>query len=174
MRILIAYAGRNGSTRTCVERLVGALGHLDVTVKDLNTEQVQAAEYDLCVVGGCVRFGRLQPSLRRFFKTQEQALLERPLVLFFCCGLTHESEYYQEVLFPKCLREHAFENVYFGGSLRTDGLPWMDKLLVKALRSSIAESDIEDGEYTPSMPGILPENVDRVAASIRRETAQRK
>ena len=172
MKILIAYAGKNGTTKECVERFERAMGHVAVEAVDLNAHDVQVSEYDLCILGGCVRFGRLQKSLRRLFKTQGEELLKRPLALFFCCGLTHENEYYSEVLFPKTLRQHAFATVYFGGSLRTDGLPFVEKMLVKSIRSAIAESDIEDGEYTPAMPGILPENIEKLAADVRRKVME--
>lgn len=167
MKILIAYASKNGSTRECAERLKSALNGMDVTLVDLQRETPRAEEYDLCVVGGSVRFGRLLKPVRVFLKEQESILCERPLALFFCCGLAHEVEYYRDVLFSKELRRACFELIYFGGSLRTDGLSFRDKLLVRSLRSAIAESDIDDGEYTPSMPGILPENVEKLAANIR-------
>ena len=167
MRILIAYASRNGSTRECAKRLYQALKGLDVTLVDLQKETPQVEDYDLCVVGGSVRFARLLKPVKEFLKSREEALCQRPLALFVCCGLAHEVEYYRDVLFSEPLRRACFELIYFGGSLRLDGLPLWDKLLVRSLRSAIAESEIDDGEYTPSMPGILPENVDKLAANIR-------
>ena len=169
MRILIAYAGKRGTTKECVERLQTALKHKDVFVVDLNREIPRVEDYDLCIVGASVRFGRLQKSARNFLKAQEEALLQKPLGLFFCCGLPHESEYYREVLFSKQLRKHAFECLYFGGSLQYEGLPFWERMLIKSIRSSIVESEFEDGEYTPSLPGILPEQIDQMAIHIRRE-----
>ena len=169
MKVLIAYAGRHGTTRACVERLCAALKHKDVFMVDLEQETPRAEEYDLCIVGASVRFGRLQKAARIFLKEQEEALLKQPLGLFFCCGLPHEAEYYREVLFSKTLRQHAFECLYFGGSLRYEGLPFWERMLIRSIRSAIRESEIEDGEYTPSLPGILPEQIDRMAIEIRRE-----
>ena len=167
MKILIAYASKNGTVRECVNRLLDSLGGLDVTVADLNQETPNAAEYDLVVTGASVRFGRLLKAERRFLTEQAETLQRKTLCLFLCCGLAHEYEYYRENLFPKALRAQAYQSLYFGGSLRTDGLSLFDKLMVKTIRSSIAESEIEDGEYTPSMPGILPENIERMATYIR-------
>ena len=167
MKILIAYASKNGTVKECVNRLSRALDGLEVTVADLNQKTPSVSEYDLVVTGSSVRFGRLLKAERRFLKEQCEALQNKTLCLFLCCGLAHEYEYYRENLFPKALRDHAYQNLYFGGSLRPDGLSLFDKLMVKAIRSSIAESEIEDGEYTPSMPGILPENIERMATYIR-------
>ena len=51
MKVLIAYAGKHGTTKTCVEHLRAALKHKDVVVVDLDRETPKAEEYDLCIVG---------------------------------------------------------------------------------------------------------------------------
>ena len=168
MKILIAYAGKNGTTADCVRRLEEHLGDHEVTVADLSVMSPDPTVYDVCVVGASVRFGRLQKAARVFLKKEREALMSRRLALFFVCGLAHEIEYYQDVLFDRELRRAAFALIYFGGSLRTDGLPFWDRMLVKSLRSAIVESDIEDGEFTPAMPGILPENIEKLAGEIKR------
>ena len=173
MKILIAYASKYGTTRSCVERLSDTLKGLDVTVVDLATRQPSVTEYDIVVAGSAVYMGKLLPDARRFFKQNEAALAEKRLFLFLCCGISHEYEYYREVVFPKTLRNAAEQSLYFGGRLSTDGLRLKDKLIVRSIRSSILESEIEDGEYTPSLPGVLPENVDRMATYIRKALAER-
>ena len=172
MKILIAYASKYGTTRSCVERLTDALKGLDVTVADLATQQPDVATYDIVVAGSAVYMGRLLPDARIFFKQNADALAEKRLYLFLCCGISHEYEYYREVVFPKILRDAAEQSVYFGGRLSTDGLSLKDKLIVRSIRSSILESEIEDGEYTPSLPGTLPENIDRMATYIRKALAE--
>ncbi len=169
MKILIAYTSRNGSTADCVARLEGHLHGLDVTVADLARTTPDARAFDLVLTGGSVRYGRLDPHLRRFFKEQGDALRTVRLGLFLVCGLAHEYEYYEETLLPRELRASAFAILYFGGTLRTENLPLLDRLAVRSLRSRIMESEIEDGEYTPSLPGILPENIERMASYTRRE-----
>lgn len=169
MKILIAYASKHGTTKECAERLGACLEGKDFYVADLSIETPDVKNFDICLVGGSVRFGRLQKEARVFLKEQEEALCQKPLGLFFCCGLPHENEYYRDVLFSKKLREHAFEILYFGGSLRLEGLSFFEKMLVRSIRSSIAESEFEDGEYTPSLPGILPETIERLAVRVRRD-----
>ena len=169
MKILIAYTSRNGTAADCVRRLAGHLQGLDVTVADLSVTAPNVSDFDLVIAGGSVRYARLDPALKKFFKEGRDALLQVHLALFLVCGLAHEYEYYEEVLLPRELREHAFSVMYFGGSLRKEGLPLWDRLVVSSLRSRITESEIEDGEYTPSLPGILPESIERMAAYARRE-----
>ncbi len=167
MRILIVYASKNGTVRVCAERLQDALRGKEVTVCDLARQTPALSEYDIVIAGSSVRFGKLLQPMRSFLAEQEEALKQKKLYLFLCCGLPHESEYYMQKLFSDDLRAHAEEILYFGGSLRLDGLPFWDKLIVRSIRSSIIENEIDDGEYTPSMPGILPETIDRLATQIR-------
>lgn len=169
MKVLLAYAGKNGTTKICAERLHQHLRGKDVTVVNLDEETPIVERYDLIVVGSAVYFGKLRPAVRRFLRENEEKLLQKSLAFFLCCGLTEEYEYYREKLFSKPLREHAFQRIYFGGSLRTDGLSFFDKITVKMMRSSIFEKDIENGEYTVTLPSVLPENIDKMAADIREE-----
>ncbi len=169
MKILIAYTSKNGTVQTCVERLCASLKGLDVTVADLTVYTPTVADYNMVILGGAVHFGKWMPTMRTFLQEHHDALMQTKLALFLCSGLAHEQEYYIETLYPADLREHAFQVMYFGGSLRKDGLSFFDKLVVKHLRSLIMESEIEDGEYTPSMPGILPENIEKMATYARIE-----
>ncbi len=173
MKILIAYASKTGTVTECVGRLIKALHGLDVTAVDLEKEVPQVADFDLIVAGSSVRFGRLLPAARKFLQANKDVLLTKTLCLFLCCGIAHEYEYYREVVFPRELRDAADQSIYFGGRLSLEGLTFFERLLVRHLRTSIAESEIEDGEYTPSLPGILPENIDRMATLIRAKYAER-
>lgn len=169
MKILIAYASKNGTTRSCAERLAEKLKPLDVTVADLNQNKPNVSEFDIVVAGSAIRFGHMLPAAKRFFKEHRETLMQKRLGLFLCCGMAHEYEYYEGVIFSREMREHAFQTLYFGGSLRKDGLPFFDRMIIGSVRSSIMESEIDDGEYTPSLPGILPENIDRMATYVRLE-----
>ncbi|MBQ7171102.1 MAG: hypothetical protein IJR89_02365 [Clostridia bacterium] len=163
MKVLIAYAGVTGTTEECVRRLAAELSNLDVTVTDLAKETPELSSYDLVLVGGCVRRGKLYAPLRSFFEEQGRDLLDRPLGLFLVCGLAHEYEYYFERLLPKDLREHAFATLYFGGDLHPKQAGLWDKLYLYSMRSRLRESELSDFEYTPTLPGILPESIEKMA-----------
>lgn len=174
MRILIAYTSRHGTTKHCAEHLQLLLHGLDVTLCDLNIQVPNPKDFDLIIAGSSVRFGKLPTAYRNFLQKNESILLQKPLGLFLCCGLAHEYEYYEETLLPKALRASAFQTLYFGGTLQTDGLHLWEKLMIRSMRASIMESEIADGEYTPSLPGILPETIERMATYIRREIERLK
>lgn len=169
MRILIAYTSKNGSTTSCVERLASGLSGLDVTVCDLAEGLPNAAEFDMVIVGAAVHHHRFPAPIKQFLREQKDILKEKKLGLFLLCGIAEEQVYYMEKLFPTELREVAFEIAFFGGSLRYDGLSFWDKFFVWNLRSQIVEADMSEGEYIASMPGLLPENVDRMALVARKE-----
>ena len=172
MRILIAYSGKYQTARTCVERLVAALGGLDVTVADLEREAVDPSAFELVVFGASVYFGRFRPAARRFLQTHGETLASRPLALFLCCGLTEEHEHYLETLFPPALQAHAFQMLYFGGTLHTEGRSFLDRLAIRSMRSALFERSMDDGEYQLTLPTLLPENVDRMATYIRNEATK--
>ena len=169
MRILLAYTSKNGSTASCVGRLASGLSGLDVTVCDLARELPNAAEFDMVIVGAAVHHHRFPAPVRHFLREQKNVLKKKKLGLFLLCGIAEEQTYYMEKLFPSELREVAFEVAFFGGSLRYDGLSFWDKFFVWNLRSLIVEADMNEGEYIASMPGLLPENVDRMATLARKE-----
>ena len=171
MKILIAYASKNGTVQKCVERLCGQLRGMEINAVNLEIASADPCGYDLVVFGSSVYFGKLLRSAREFLKSYESVLVQKPLALFLCCGLTEESEYYLKKLFPQSLYESAFQILYFGGSLSTDGLSFLDRFFVRSIRSSLYQDNLDKGEYiAPSLPGILPENIDRLATHLRKAT----
>ncbi len=173
MKVLLAYSGKHSSTRECTERLANALPRgVEVTVAHLEGTTPDPAAFDLVVLGSSVYFGKLRPAAKSYLQTYTPALLQKPLGLFLVCGLAHEYEYYREKLLPVALREHAFQTLYFGGSLSTKGLSPTEWLLVRSMRASLFEEDIENNEFTPTLPSLLPENIDRMATYLRRELEQ--
>lgn len=169
MSILIAYSSKHGDTKECVTRLSKALGELSHTLCNLDKETPSIEEYDVVILGSPVYFGNLRPSVRKFIKEHQEKLTEKKLGLFLVGGLAHEAEFYQDALFPKELREKAFQRIYFGGTLTKTGRSFWERMLIRSMRSSIMESEMEEGEYTMTLPGILPENIDRMATFIREQ-----
>ena len=44
-----------------------------------------------------------------------------------------------------------------------------EQMFLRWVRTQIRESEINDGEYTPTLPSILPENISMLASHTRRE-----
>jgi hypothetical protein len=42
------------------------------------------------------------------------------------------------------------------------------------MRASILESEINDGEYTPTLPSILPENIEKMETYVREVYRKKK
>jgi menaquinone-dependent protoporphyrinogen IX oxidase len=167
IKVLIAYAGKTGTTKTCVEILKGHLKGLAVTDVDLTHADADPAEFDYAIVGGSVRFAKPHKALLSFLQKHGDALKSVPHGLFLCCGFGHDFEEYSERYFSHELRESAFSVLSFGGSLKLKNASIFEKILLHMIRSHIVESEIDDGEYTPTLPGILPENISMMASRLR-------
>ena len=172
MKVLIAYTSKTGTTDECVCRLEKELRGLEIDKKDVSIEFPDPTAYDIVIVGCPVRFGRLSKPMRSYLKQYKNAISTMPHALFLCCGLAHDYEYYVEGLFSDQLREGAFSIMNFGGTLDYKKQNFFEKLWIHTARSSIRESEIEDGEYTPELPGILPENIGKMATYVRSEVAK--
>lgn len=163
-KILIAYASANGMTRECAERLARELNTASVSLCDLSQETPNDGEYDLLLIGSSIRRGKLLPSAREFLKTIAEKQDERPVGVFLCCGFPDRFEEYKERLIPKAIQQRAFLISDFGGTLNPARKPFWDKLWLFFARSSVVESEIEDGEYTPTLPGMIPESIGQMAS----------
>ncbi len=170
--VLIAYASVNGTARECAERLAEQLNGPEVTICDLAKTTPDPAEFDLIVIGSCIRFGKLRPSARKFLGTCAAICKTKPVGVFLCCGLTHNFEDYCQRLIPDALRRDAFLISNFGGVLDPKGKSFWDRFWIRAARSSILESEMEDGEYTPVLPGILPENIGQMAVYAKKALSE--
>ena len=169
MNVLLAYTSKTGTTAECMQRLENNLRGLSVTHALLDREQPDLSQYDLIVLGGPVRFGKLSKPVKTFWKKNEEAICKMPHALFLCCGLAHDYEFYIEKAYSKQLRKTAFFVQSLGGTLNYTRKNFFEKLVIHSMRTSIRESEIDDYEYTPEMPGILPENIGKLATYIRTE-----
>ena len=172
MKILLAYMTKTGTTQECIERLSGMLTGIEIEQVRLDQQAPNLSDYDILILGAPVRFGKVSKAYSTFLKANEETIAKIPHALFLCCGLAHDYEYYMEHTYSDRLRESAFSVMNFGGTLNYKGQNFFEKILIHAIRSSIRESEIEDGEYTPEMPGILPENIGKMATYIRAEVGK--
>ena len=174
MRILIGYASKTGTARECAEMLAEELRGQELTVADLATEAPKPQGYDLVILGGSVRYGKAHAALRAYLKGYGESLAKIPHGFFLCCGLGHEFEEYAEKCFPRELREKAYATLNFGGVLRLPKANLWERMILRWMRTEILESEIDDGEYTPVLPAVLPENVSKMGTYTRRELERLK
>ena len=168
-KILIAYSSKTGTAEECAGILRDELKGLHVTVANLDREQPNPAGFDIAVVGGSVRFGALRKQAAEYIRKYEEILCQKPHGLFLCCGMGHDAfEEYSKKFFSDQLRDSAFSVMSFGGKLKLEKAGLAEKMLLHMIRSSIRESELEDGEYAPALPSILPENISMMASALRR------
>lgn len=101
MKILIAYAGKTGTAAECAEILRGELRGAEVTVADLTVTHPDPDGFDVVIVGGSVRYGKLPKPLRAYLSERQTELEASVHGLFLCCGSGHDFEDYRD---PDCSR----------------------------------------------------------------------
>ena len=168
MKVLIIYSTGTGVSRYCCELLRDKLdGSMDITLCDVKDGAPTPEGFDVAVVGGSVRMGKLNKKLKAYLKANANMLSDINTALFLCCGLTEEFDDYVAHLIPKTVIPSLGIHC-FGGELKPKKLKGFDKLVVKMMRSSIVGEDFENSNPTGSpLPEIVPENISRLADSIR-------
>lgn len=155
MKILIAYAGKSGTSRAAAELLAGQLKSHEVSVADLTQNDTVLGDTEYIVLGGAIRMGKAHKALRRFLKENEEAIATLPHTLFLCCGIPEQFENYLRRTYPPSVLDSAEDAVYFGGELNVANQKGFDKIVARMIRNSIRDS--EDDEA--GLPGLLPEHV---------------
>ncbi len=163
MKLLIAYAGKTGGSAAMCGLLAELLPNHTVTVCDLSKTAPVIEDHDYIVFGGAVRFAKLYRPARRYLAAHEQEIAARPHTLFLTCGFADQFENYADMIFSARLRETAEHVVYFGGELDPGKARGFDRLLLRAARGRILESEDKDA----ALPGLLPEHVRVLADDLR-------
>ena len=163
MKLLIAYAGKTGGSAEMCALLASLLKNHAVTVCDLSKNDPVPGDYDYVVFGGAVRFAKLCRPAGRFLRAHEAEIVAMPHTLFLTCGFAEQFPNYADMIFSARLRETAEDVLYFGGELDPKKARGFDRLILRAARSHIRDS--EDGDAT--LPGLLPEHVRMLADKLR-------
>ena len=163
MKILIAYAGKSGTSQKAAELLAAQLKKHEGVVADLTKTAPIPGDFDYIVLGGAIRFGKAHRALRRYLSEHEKELSAIPHTLFLCCGIPEQFENYLTRTYSKELLDSAEEALYFGGELSVANQKGFDKLVARMIRNAIEEN--EDDEA--GLPGFLPEHVRLLADRLR-------
>ena len=168
MKILIIYSTKGGVSKVCANMLCDKLmGSFDVSVYDINDNPPTPNEFDVVVIGGSIRFGKLNKKLKMYMKTHAQKLSEINTALFICCGFTESFEDYASMQIPKQIIPSLGIH-FFGGELKPQKLKGVDRWIVKTLRADMLNDDFESPDPNRSpLPEIVPENIYRLADRIR-------
>ena len=171
MKILILYSTHGGASKKCAEMLEKKLNdRCEVTLCNAReTDELPLSdEYEVVVIGGPIRFGRIDKALRNYLKSNAEKISEKSSAFFFCCGFPSELEDYVDTQLPKSINFSLGVHC-FGGELKPENMKGMDKLVVKMVRSHIKSQDFEESEdkHIP-LPELLPESIQRLADIINK------
>ena len=127
MKVLIAYAGKYGSTETCALQLSKLLDG-EVTMDNLaDQSHFRAEDFDLVIIGSNIRFGRIDKRVKRFVVEQEKQI--KACALFLTAGLQDYKEQYIKDNFSKELLGKTFVTECFGG--KVSNAVGFDRLIVQ-------------------------------------------
>jgi menaquinone-dependent protoporphyrinogen oxidase len=157
MKILIAYAGKSGTTEKCAkllcEKLQGA------TLADLNRQTPDIGSFDAVVIGGSIRMGQLHTKAKKLIEQNVAELKRKKAAYFICCGFAENAPKLFADNFPKELLDRAVDYQCFGGEMNIDQLHGFDRIVTKMVTKAAA------GKET-APPQINRDNIDRLAEKI--------
>ncbi len=168
MKVLIVYATRGGVSRQAAEMLAAPLlaVNVEVSLFDIRDNPPSPEGFDVAVVGGSIRFGKLNSSLKKYIKTYKHTLGNMHSAAFICCGISENYEDYTVMQLPLDLN-CSFGVHYFGGQLKPDRVSGFDKLIVKLVRESILTKDPDDSASNRAeLPELMPDTINALAQRI--------
>ena len=173
MKILLVYASESGTCRECAHILERELYKHDVMTYDITKAvdlPLSPSEFDACVIGGPIRYGKLHSDVRKYIKRYKNELQSIKSAYFIVCGYTDKYDKYLKKSIPEELQSSAVCCELFGGRLKPENAHGFDKIFVKAARNSILSVDdnekVYEGEFERVLPEIVPENVKRLAKAL--------
>ena len=174
-KILIAYAGKTGTTAICAEMLKKALLPLDADLHDLVEQgvptDVELESYSAVVVGSCVRFGALQKSARELYARLDALDKKGAEILLggyvTCCYADRMREYVVKI--PECVKEGELGVSCFGGEMNLDRARGFDKFFIRVVRDKILHGgDNGDGIPGVNLPTVHDVDINQFAARLAR------
>ena len=128
---------------------------------NLSTETVDLSGYNPIIIGGAIRYGRINKKVHQFVEAHLSELLQKDVALYICCGFPNQAEQHFIDNFPPELLKHAFVKENFGGELHLDSLSLFEKTVAKmAMRAA----------KTEEQPNILPDHIDHFAQEVQAHT----
>ena len=169
MKVLIIYATKGGVSKRAAEMLAERIGTKgDVSVYNIEDNPPSPDGFDVAVVGGSIRMGKLNKSLKKYIRANLERLCSMNSAVFICCGKSKEFDDYRIMQLPKKLN-CSLGIQHFGGELKPDKLKGFDKFVVRMMRERIKTQDphISDSDRE-ELPELLPDTIYALAERICR------
>lgn len=168
-KILIVYASKTGSTATAAQLLHDRLTGRDVTVCTVDDPGADPSAYDIVVIGGCIRYGKLYKPVREYLQKWDAVLAEKQTGYFLLCGYPDSMEEYYEKILTQEQAQRAFDLACFGGEMvPAHAKSLWDKLILKIERDNILGGG-NNGDQREDMvlPTISEENIAQFAGKLK-------
>ncbi len=160
MKILIAYAGKSGTTEKCAKLLAEKITGELVDVVDLCINTPNAKEYDTVVIGSNIHMGAIHKKARKFMQDHESSLIETRTAYFFCCGFADKKDEIIAMNYPGKYKNNAIAIECFGGEMDMNQLHGMDKFIAKLVTRATANQGIP-------APSIKLDRIEALAQVIK-------
>ena len=168
-RILIVYASKTGSTATAAQLLCDRLTGRDVTLCTTDEAKADPSAYDIVVIGGCIRYGKLYKPVREYLQKWDAVLAGKQTGYFLLCGFPDRIEEYYDRVLTEQQAARAFELACFGGEMvPAHAKNLWDKLILKIERDNILGGG-NNGDQREDMvlPTISEENIAQFAGRLK-------
>ena len=162
MRILIAYAGKTGTTEKAARLLGEKLA--DVTLRDLTVGSPNPKDYDAVIVGGSIRVGTLHKAARKWLIDNWDVLKTKKFGCFICNGFVDQAQQMIQQNFSQELLDMAVCVDSFGGEMNVDRLKGIDRFVVKLVLNSMKGRGRQD-----FVPCILTDRIQIFANKFKEE-----
>jgi menaquinone-dependent protoporphyrinogen IX oxidase len=167
--ILIVYASKTGSTATAAQLLCDRLKGREVTLCTTDAPEADPAAYDIVVIGGCIRYGKLYKPVAQYLKKWDAVLKDKKTGYFLLCGYPDSVEEYYDKVLTEAQAERAFSLACFGGEMvPAHAKNLWDKLVLKIQRDNILGGG-NNGDQREDMvlPTISEENIAQFAGKLK-------
>ena len=168
-KILIVYATKTGSTATAAQLLCDRLRGREATLCTTDAPEADPTAYDIVVIGGCIRYGKLYKPVREYLQKWDAVLAEKQTGYFLLCGYPDSVEEYYEKVLTGEQAERAFSLACFGGEMvPAHAKNLWDKLVLKIQRDNILGGG-NNGDQREDMvlPTISEENIAQFAGQLK-------
>lgn len=150
-RVLITFATRAGSTVGVAEAIGAELGRrgLEVDIQPV-TANPTVDKYEAVILGSAIRMANWLPEMVEFIKRKQQVLRSLPIALFTVHILNtgaDETSRTARLAYLNTIRPllNPVDEVFFTGRIDLETLSFVDRLMVKMVKSPIGDFRDWDG-----------------------------
>jgi len=131
MRILIAFASYNSTTKICAKLLAEKLP--DAEIVNLTKNKPVLSNYDTVIIGSCIRFNMIHKAVKNFIGNNLDTLMNMNTAIYLCCGFPEKVNQYLLHNFPKKLLDKSISIQCFGGKLKVKPYRIFDQIIMKTV-----------------------------------------